>query len=145
MSSPSALLLVARSLLRLTGRAVARPRVIALGLGLGALGALFALLALLGPLALGVRLGVLLLELLERGGLGLGALARLVLAPLLLGLRLGIRLAGPALRGEGHPQPVEEGEGLLVAGGGGGDRHVEAADLVDRVVVDLGKDDLFAD
>ena len=51
---------------------------------------------LLGPHALRVRLGVLLLELLEGRRLGLGALARLLPAPLLL-LGLVVDLARPAL------------------------------------------------
>src|SRR5262245_34617579 len=146
MSSPSALFLllalVARSLL-----AVAAPLGLApLGLALAVLrGALLAVFEFLLLDLLLVGLGVLSLELLERGRLGLGALTRLLLAPLLLGLGLRVGLAGPALRGEGHPEHVEQGERLLVAVGGGGDRHVEAAHLVDRVVVDLGEDDLLAD
>src|SRR5215218_2592061 len=140
MSLPSALFL-ARSLF------VAAVVALGLGLGLpalGRLGALLAFLALLG-LGLGVGLGVLLLELLERGGLGLGPLTGLLLAALLLGLGLEVGLARAALRREGHAQPVEQGERLLVRLGGGCDRHVEAADLVDRVVVDLREDDLLAD
>src|SRR5512144_2526055 len=135
MSLPSAFLV--RSLLRF-----------ALGLatlGLGAFLGLLALLALLWLLGLGVGLGVLLLELLEGGRLGLGPLAGLLLAALLLGFRLGVGLPGTALLRERHPESVEEREGLLVRLGGGGDRHVEATDLVDRVVIDLGKDDLLAD
>src|SRR3954454_732350 len=134
MSLPSALLLV-RWLLGFSSAAagVALGR---FGLGLGSLGALLAFLTLLEPDRLLIGLGVLLLELLERGGLGLGTLAGLLLAALLLGLSLDVLLPGTALLGEGHPQPVEEREGLLVGLGGGRDRHVEASDLVDRVVVD---------
>src|SRR5919108_6536158 len=101
--------------------------------------------ALRGPL---VGLRVLFLELLERRLLGLRSLAGLLLAALLLGR--GGRLVGgsgarPALLRERHPEGLEQREGLLVGGCGRGDGHVEAADLVDGVVVDLGEDDLLAD
>src|SRR5215218_5592304 len=76
---------------------------------LGRPGALLTFLALLGLDRLLVGLRVLLLELLERGGLGLRPLARLLLAPLLLGLLLGLRLARAALRREGHAQSVQQG------------------------------------
>src|SRR5829696_976531 len=99
----------------------------------------------LGPL---VGLGVLLLERLEGGLLGLGPLAGLLLAPLLIGLvglLAGRGAARSALRREGHAQLAEEHVGLLVGGGRRGDGHVQPAHLVDRVVVDLGEDDLLAD
>src|SRR5437763_2626448 len=114
-------------------------------LGLRALGALLFLLG--RPLALGVGLRVLLLELLERRLLGLGAGTRLLLAALLLGLGLGLDVgaAGTSLLREGHAERVEQGKRLLVGRRSRGDGDVEPADLVDRVVVDLGKDDLLAD
>src|SRR5689334_15791720 len=103
-----------------------------------------ALLAL-GGLGPGVSIRVLFLELLERGLLGLGALASLLLAALLLrGLLGGEVLARPALVRERHSQRLEQGERLGVGLRGGGDRHVETAHLVDRVVVDLREDDLLA-
>src|SRR6266480_4103763 len=108
--------------------------------------ALLALLALDGPRAPLVGLRVLGLQLLERGLLRLGASARLLLAPLLLGggLRLLALGSRPPVAAEGHAEGLEQCERLLVASRGGGDRHVEAADLVDRAVVDLGEDDLLA-
>src|SRR5215204_3365021 len=101
MSLPSALFL-ARSLF---------VAAVTLGLGLGLpalgrLGALLAFLALLG-LGLGVGLGVLLLELLERGGLGLGPLTGLLLAALLLFLFLDVGLPRATILGERHPKPIE--------------------------------------
>src|SRR5437588_5608491 len=108
-------------------------------------------------LGLGLRLrrwlldGNLGLGLLDRGlGLGLGLLYRG------LGLRLGrgglrldarrlVEALGAALRREGHAERVEQSERLGVACGGRGDRDVEAANLVDRVVVDLREDDLLLD
>src|SRR5215210_5988476 len=54
---------------------------------------------------------------------------------------LGVRVA---LAAEGHAEGREQGVGLGVGLGARRDRHVEAADLVDRVVVDLGEDDLLA-
>src|SRR5215218_7119867 len=113
----------------------------------GALATFIALGLFLVALGLLVGLGVLLLELLEGGLLGLGALARLLLAPLLLllgVLGLGGR-ARAALFGERHAEPQQELEGLLVGLRRRRDRHVEAADLVDRVVVDLREDELLAD
>src|SRR4051812_14763557 len=76
-------------------------------------------------------------------------------ASVLAGLVLGrARLAHPLgrlghwllalLAGEGHAERVEEREGLLIGLGGRGDRDVEAAHLVDGVVVDLREDDLLA-
>ena len=53
-------------------------------------------------------------------------------------------LARPALVRERHPKRLEQRERLGVGLGRRGDRHVEAAHLVDRVVVDLGEDDLLA-
>src|SRR5262249_26073903 len=46
--------------------------------------------------------------------------------------------------GDRQPEPPQKRLGLLVVLGGGGDRDVEAADLLDAVVVDLREDDLFA-
>src|SRR5690606_41818072 len=77
-----------------------------------ALGALFTLaLSRLGSL---VRLGVLLLELLQSGLLGLGARTRLLLALLLgfLGRLVGLTRA-PVLA-ERHPEAEQQLEGLLV-------------------------------
>src|SRR5687768_2067634 len=125
MSSPLLLVLVVSLLLG-----------VALGGGLAiALGALLALLGL-AHLAL-VGLGVLRLELLERGLLGLGPQARLLVTALLLLGGGGVLLAGTALGRERHPQQPEELVGLLVGTCAGPDRDVEAADLLDRVVVDL--------
>src|SRR4051794_34674188 len=47
--------------------------------------------------------------------------------------------------GERKPEPAQKRLGLLVRRGGGRDRDVEAADLLDAVVVDLREDDLLAD
>src|SRR5687768_15932623 len=80
--------------------------------GLRAFAALFALGVFLGPLRLLVGLGVLLLELLERRLLGLGALAGLLLAKLLFLLGARVDRAGPALRGEGHAEPEQQLESL---------------------------------
>src|SRR3954468_19968852 len=93
-----------------------------------------------------VGVGVLLLELLERGLLGLGPGTRLLLAPFLLG-RVGLdrRRAGAALLRERHAERLEQRERLLVGARGRRDGHVEPPHLVDRVVVDLGEDDLLAD
>src|SRR5436190_4123815 len=106
----------------------------------------FAFLALFRLGRLGISVRVLLLELLERGLLGLGPGARLLLAPLLLGLvGLDRRRAGAAILRERHAERLEQGERLLVGARGRRDGDVEPAHLVDRVVVDLGKDDLLAD
>src|SRR3954451_16641027 len=117
------------------------------GLGLGRLAGLglLALFALFLALGLGVCLGVLGLQLLESGGLGLGALAGLLLAALLLGVLFLIgQSAGAPLLREGHAERQQKLEGLLVGWRGRGDGHVKAASLVDRVVVDLGEDQLLA-
>src|SRR3954469_22859169 len=117
------------------------------GIGVGVAGLALDTLAR-GGLGLGVGVGVLLLELLERGLLGLRAGVRLVEALLLLGLRGARRLllgAGAALLGERHAERLEQRERLEVGLRRRGDRDVEAADLVDGVVVDLGEDDLLAD
>src|ERR671934_1403658 len=45
--------------------------------------------------------------------------------------------------GKRHPERAQEREDLLVVRRGRRDRHVEAADARDLVVVDLGEDDLF--
>src|SRR5919198_2467657 len=58
----------------------------------------------------------------------------------LCGLGVGVALAG-----ERHPEGLEQRVGLGVGLRARRDRHVEPADLVDRVVVDLGEDDLLAD
>src|SRR3954468_23101351 len=88
-----------------------------------------------------VRLWVLFLQLLERGLLGLG---------LRLGLLLGADLRGRGavaalVAAERHAELGEQRERLLVGGRGRRDADVHAADLVDRVVVDLREDDLLAD
>src|SRR5438128_1517599 len=44
---------------------------------------------------------------------------------------------------ERHPHELEQPSRLLVVARGGGDRHLEAAQLVDLVVVDLGEDELL--
>src|SRR3954464_8047531 len=49
------------------------------------------------------------------------------------------------LAGERHAERLEEGVRLLVGPRARRDRHVEAADLVDGVVVDLREDDLLPD
>src|SRR6266550_1445184 len=46
---------------------------------------------------------------------------------------------------EGQAEGPQQREGLLVVLGARRDRHVEAADLLDVVVVDLGEDELLAD
>src|SRR2546428_8446786 len=45
---------------------------------------------------------------------------------------------------EGHPQPREQAPRLVVAARGGDDAHLQPAQLVDLVVVDLRKHDLLA-
>src|SRR4051812_2244362 len=62
----------------------------------------------------------------------------------LAGVEALVFLRAPVAR-ERHPERVEQRERLAVGVRGRRDRHVEAADLVDRVVVDLGEDDLLAD
>src|SRR4051794_1759800 len=54
-------------------------------------------------------------------------------------------LLGTAIARERHPERVEQGEGLGVGLGRRRDGHVEPADLVHLVVVDLREDDLLAD
>src|SRR5712691_11398403 len=51
----------------------------------------------------------------------------------------------PSVRCEGHAEAAQERERLLVSLRSGRDRDVEAANLLDVVVVDLGGDDLLAD
>src|SRR3954451_11380173 len=58
---------------------------------------------------------------------------------------LGSPDVGVALAAEGHAERLEQRVGLGVGRGGRRDRDVEPADRVDRVVVDLGEDDLLAD
>src|SRR5205085_1681914 len=111
----------------------------------GLRGALLALFAFRVSLVALVGLGILGLELLERRLLGLGPRAGLLLAALLLGVRLRLHSAGAPVAGERHPERLQQRERLLVGLGGGGDGHVQAPYLVDRVVVDLGEDDLLAD
>src|SRR5581483_2228128 len=48
------------------------------------------------------------------------------------------------VRGERQPERVQQGARLRVVHSGRRDRDVEAANLVDAVVVDLGEDDLLA-
>src|SRR3954453_1182792 len=62
-----------------------------------------------------------------------------------LGGNLGTLDVGVALTAEGHAERLEQRVRLGVGLGGGRDRDIEAADRVDRVVVDLGEDDLLAD
>src|SRR3954467_11630334 len=57
----------------------------------------------------------------------------------------GLEVARAAVAGERHAERVEQRERLRVGRGRRGDRDVEAAHLVDRVVVDLGEDDLLPD
>src|SRR3954466_2049401 len=57
---------------------------------------------------------------------------------------LGHGLLARRLAGEGHAERLEERLGLLVRARRRRDRDVEAAHLVDGVVVDLGEDDLLA-
>src|SRR4029078_12280904 len=59
-------------------------------------------------------------------------------------LAIKLFLATLLLRREGKAQAAQKRLCLLVRLGGCRDRDVEAADLVDAVVVDLRKDDLFA-
>src|SRR5690349_2834943 len=94
-----------------------------------------------------VGLGVLFLQLLERGLLGLGALAGFLLVLLLFGGSLGLRVSGTGatLFGKRHAEGQKQLEGLLVGLGGRRDRHVQAAYLIDRVVVDFREDQLLAD
>src|SRR5215204_5971506 len=113
---------------------------------LGLLGSVLALFFVLGGRGRLVRLGVLFLQFLVCGRFCLGLLARLLEAALLLGLvllDLGCG-AGRALRRERHPQLSQENVRLLVRLRGRRDGHVETANLVDGVVVDLGEDDLLA-
>src|SRR3954447_8265392 len=58
---------------------------------------------------------------------------------------LAILFPSSVLTGERHAEPGEERVRVLVACGAGCDGDVEAADVGDRVVVDLRKDDLLAD
>src|SRR5437588_3434828 len=51
----------------------------------------------------------------------------------------------PSLAGEREPETAQERQALLVRPRGGRDRDVEAAHLLDRVVVDLREDDLLPD
>ena len=51
----------------------------------------------------------------------------------------------PSVRREGHAEPAQKRQPVLVRLRGGRDRDVEAADLLDVVVVDLGEDDLLPD
>src|SRR4051812_13576147 len=62
----------------------------------------------------------------------------------LLGVLGGLDV-GVALAAEGHAERLEQGVGLGVGRRARRDRDVEAADRIDRVVVDLGEDDLLAD
>src|SRR5689334_14203818 len=74
--------------------------------------------------------------------------ARLVLLRSLLldpkaRLSHSLLLPSCSVRREGKAEPAQERERLLVRFRGGRDRDVEAANLLDVVVVDLGKDDLL--
>src|SRR5437763_12884868 len=51
----------------------------------------------------------------------------------------------PSVRRERHAEAAQQRQRLLVRLRGGGNRDIEAADLLDVVLVDLGKDDLLAD
>src|SRR5215207_1983341 len=96
------------------------------------------------------RLGALALRRLGHGRRGRLVRLRVLFLQLLVGgrlsFRLGVRLleAG-ALGAERHPQLSQKDVRLLVRLRARRDRHVEAAHLVDRVVVDLREDDLLAD
>src|SRR3954471_12163200 len=93
-------------------------------------------------------------ELAEDGaGTSATVAARVVahLVPLRAGLLDAKRCLGhavlvlPSVRRERHPEAAQQLARLVVRLGGGRNRDVEAADLLDVVVVDLGKDDLLAD
>src|SRR4051794_26396737 len=88
-----------------------------------------------------VRLGVFFLQLLQRGLLGLGLRLLLLLRADLGGGRAGARVVAA----ERHAERGEQRKRLLVGRRRRGDADVEPAHLVDRVVVDLGEDDLLAD
>src|SRR3954451_17982248 len=101
-----------------------------------------------GSLALGVvmalvRLWVVFLQLLQCGLLGLGLGLALRLSLLLLAADVRSRALVGAL--ERHPERLEQRERLFVGSRRRGDVDVEAANLVDCVVVDLREDDLLAD
>jgi len=49
----------------------------------------------------------------------------------------------PSVRREGHAEPAQKRQPVLVRLRGGRDRDVEAANLLDVVVVDLREDDLL--
>src|SRR5438552_10927154 len=51
----------------------------------------------------------------------------------------------PSVLGEGHAKPAQERQPVLVRLRRGRDRDVEAANLLDVVVVDLREDDLLGD
>jgi hypothetical protein len=51
----------------------------------------------------------------------------------------------PSVRREGHAESAPKRQPVLVSLRGGRDRDVEAANLLDVVVVDLRKDDLLPD
>src|SRR5438477_4738509 len=51
----------------------------------------------------------------------------------------------PSVLGEGHAEPAQERQPVLVRLRRGRDRDVEAANLLNVVVVDLGEDDLLVD
>src|SRR5438132_8156502 len=51
----------------------------------------------------------------------------------------------PSVRREGHAEPAQKRQPVLVRLRGGRDRDVEAANLLDVVVVDLREDDLLGD
>src|SRR5438034_4062525 len=93
-------------------------------------------------------------ELAEDGARASTAVAARVVAhlvPLRAGLLDAKRCLGhavlllPSIRSERHAEAAQQRERLVVRLGGGRDRDVEAADLLDVVVVDLGEDDLLAD
>src|SRR5262249_62264292 len=54
-------------------------------------------------------------------------------------------LVPPVAVREGQPERAQQRQSLLVVLGARRDRHVEPADLLDVVVVDLRKDELLAD
>src|SRR3954451_15099262 len=90
-------------------------------------------------------------ELLEHRARPAAAVAAAVVAHLVLRGARGLRdhrllghLVPLLLARERHPQAAQKRLGLLVRLGCGRDRDVEPADLLDLVVVDLGKDDLLA-
>src|ERR1700735_1559697 len=55
-----------------------------------------------------------------------------------------VEVGGSALSGKRQAQGLEQSERFDVTLGGRGDSDVDSSDLVDRVIVDLGENDLLA-